>query len=371
MFSSLSPPREGGGDCWRSWSDLVLHLDHGAVVEAEADEELPHVRLGEVDQGRDLLDGPELPPARDEPVHEGVSHAPPPVRRVHADQIDPSHRLGDAELGLAHPAEEEAHEPPVRLRHQRHPRRAERGDVPAAAPVLLPRLAGELLVDADDGVQVAGFHRADTDVGATHRGSSLQAAAGLETLRKRWRPRSAAPSAVTNCGPSGTCTGTPSFSSSATTMPACCATPPMNTTGPSRPTRLSRDSARSARELWIPRRMFSTVTPSETWLMISDSASTAHTLEMAWGLAAPSESGPMSPTDTSRYFAARSRKPPDPAAHFSFMWNSFTLPRSRSLIAREHWAPMSRTCRASGKRVAAPRAPHVRSVIWMSRNGTA
>jgi hypothetical protein len=53
------------------------------------------------------------------------------------------------------------------------------------------------------------------------------------------------------------------------------------------------------------------------------------------------------------------------------MWNSFTLPPSRSRIAREHWAPMSSTKRASGHAVAAPRAPHVRSVIWMSRKGKA
>jgi hypothetical protein len=79
----------------------------------------------------------------------------------------------------------------------------------------------------------------------------------------------------------------------------------------------------------------------------------------------------MSATATSRYLAARSRKPPDPAAHFSFMWNSLTLPPSRSRIAREHWAPMSRTKRVEGKWAAAPRAPHVRSVIWMSRKGMA
>ena len=154
-------------------------------------------------------------------------------------------------------------------------------------------------------------------------------------------------------------------------MPSCRATPPMNATGPSRPTRLSSDSARSASELWTPRRMLSTVTPSETWLMISVSASTAHTLEIAWGRAARSDSGPTSASDTSRYLAARSRKPPEPAAHFSFMWNSLTLPPSRRRMAREHWAPISSTKRASGQVVAAPRAPQVRSVIWMSRKGTA
>ena len=105
--------------------------------------------------------------------------------------------------------------------------------------------------------------------------------------------------------------------------------------------------------------------------MISDSASTAQTLEMACGRFAPSDIGPMSATVTSRYFAARSRKPPEPAAHFSFMWNSLTLPPSRRWMAREHCAPTSRTKPASGKSVAAPRAPQVRSVIWMSRKGTA
>ncbi len=105
--------------------------------------------------------------------------------------------------------------------------------------------------------------------------------------------------------------------------------------------------------------------------MISDSASTAQTLEMAWGLPALRDIGPMSARVTSRYLAARSRKPPDPAAHFSFMWNSFTFPPSRSLIAREHCAPMSSTYRVLGTTVAAPRAPQVRSVIWMSRKDTA
>ena len=155
-------------------------------------------------------------------------------------------------------------------------------------------------------------------------------------------------------------------------MPSCRATPPMKATGPSRPTRLSSDSARSASELWMPRRMFSTVTPSETWLMISVSASTAHTLEIAWGRAAPSDSGPMSATDTSRYLAARSRKPPEPGGallvHVELLDLAAVAQADR---ARALGADVQHEARLRDRAVAAPRAPQVRSVIWMSRKGTA
>ncbi len=68
--------------------------------------------------------------------------------------------------------------------------------------------------------------------------------------------------------------------------------------------------------------------------MISLSASTAQTLEIGCGLSAFSARSPTSSIPTSRYFAARMMKLPDPAAHFSFVLKLRTLPASPSPIAR-------------------------------------
>src|SRR6266540_1796020 len=110
MGRSFSPPRVGG-------SDVVLHLDHRAVTESQAREELAHVGLAEVDQGGDLADGPEL------------------------------------------------------------------GDLEPPLPVVLARLAGELLVDADERVEVGWVRGANQHVLSAHRCLLV-----LRRLRPRWWP---------------------------------------------------------------------------------------------------------------------------------------------------------------------------------------
>src|SRR3990170_180889 len=77
-------PRRVGSE---SGLNIPLHLDHRAVVEAQPDEELAHVGLGQIDQGRDLLHGPQLAPALDELADQRLPDAPPAVGRVHADQV--------------------------------------------------------------------------------------------------------------------------------------------------------------------------------------------------------------------------------------------------------------------------------------------
>jgi hypothetical protein len=143
-------------------------LDHRAVAEAQPREELANVGLAEVDQRRDLSDGPELAAAVEEFLEQRVADASPAVGRVHADQVDPACRLGDAELALAHPAEEEARETAVRLGHERHPGRPQRRDLEPALPVVLAGLSGELLVDAHERVAVGRFHGSNRHVQSGH-----------------------------------------------------------------------------------------------------------------------------------------------------------------------------------------------------------
>ena len=121
---------------------------------------------------------------------------------------------------------------------------------------------------------------------------------------------------------------------------------------------MSSDSARSASELWMPRRMFSTVDALRD--VVDDlglGQHRAHARDRLRARRARATAGRCrrrSPRGTSP--RARGSRP-SPPAHFSFMWNSLTLPPSRRRIAREHCAPMSSTKRASGKSVAAPARP--------------
>src|SRR5262245_36028672 len=137
------------------------------MMKALADEELAHVGLVEVDQRGDLSNGAQLAPAVDEALEERSRDAAAAIGGMDADEVDPARRPGDAELRLGDPAEQEAHHAAIALGDQGHPWRPQRGDVEPRAPVVLARLSRELLVDGDDGVEVArlqcpysrGLHR--------------------------------------------------------------------------------------------------------------------------------------------------------------------------------------------------------------------
>src|SRR5690242_8171624 len=74
--------------------DGPLELHHRAVDEAFTDEELAYIGLGQIDERRDLADGPQLASAVDEPIHQGVRDTAPTVGGMHADEIDPRRRAG-------------------------------------------------------------------------------------------------------------------------------------------------------------------------------------------------------------------------------------------------------------------------------------
>jgi hypothetical protein len=57
--SFIAPRSRRRGVRWLGL-DRLLHLDHGAVVEAQSHEELAHVGLAEVDERGHLLDGAQL-----------------------------------------------------------------------------------------------------------------------------------------------------------------------------------------------------------------------------------------------------------------------------------------------------------------------
>jgi hypothetical protein len=64
-------------------------------------------------------------------------------------------------------------------------------------------------------------------------------------------------------------------------------------------------------------------------------------------------------------------RPHDPELHVLVRAGQGAVLLGGEELIGQGWAPMSRTNRVAGKRAAAPRAPHVRSVIRLSRNGVA